>query len=84
MKIKLRLDQLIRERAVHWNRHITYKEISEATGVAETTLVKWRKGRARRVDLDILERVAEYLDCQDINEILILHPDGDGDRPQLE
>ena len=44
MTVANRLDQLLRERAAEWKPGITYREISEETGIAESTLSSMKSG----------------------------------------
>ena len=78
--ITFRIDRLVREKELEWNRRITYREIETETGVSATTLVRWRKNYGQRVDLGALARVAQYLECDDIGELLVLSTNGNDPR----
>ena len=75
--IELRLDQFILEKAAAWGRRITWTEVAEGAGVDVSTLDRWRKNQVQRIELDALARVAQYLGCWDIGEILVFSPNGD-------
>ncbi len=81
--IKIRLNQLIREKQAEWRKDITYRELSKETGIAQSTLVRLRKGKTQRVDLNVLDSLCKYFKCRSINEILEYipgdQPEGDGD-----
>jgi DNA-binding Xre family transcriptional regulator len=73
--VKLRLDQLIREKQVEWQRDITYREIADSTNVSQSALVHLRKGRSKRVALDVLDSLCKFFACQSITEIIEYIPD---------
>jgi len=67
--IKNRIDQLIREKSVAWHRDVTAREISEATGVAESTLSRMRSD-TKGIRFDVLNALCAFFDVQP-GEILI-------------
>jgi len=74
--IKIRLEQLVLEKSTEWGRRITWTEIASGTGVFESTLLRWRKNQVQGIEFDALARVAQYLGCDDIGEILVLSRNG--------
>ena len=60
MNIELTLEQFKRQKAVDWNRRITWTEISQSTGVSEGTLIRFAKGKSQRVDLGVLDKICEF------------------------
>ncbi len=61
--LKLKVEEVILEAQAKRGRRITYREIHKETKIAQTTLARLRSGQARRVDLDVLNALASYLDC---------------------
>lgn len=60
MGIKIKLKQFIREYEAAQQRDVTWAEIREATGLAETTINRLLNENPRRVDLDVLERLCQF------------------------
>lgn len=63
MAIEFRLAQIIRETQAKWMRNITYREISESTGIAESTIARL-KSEARGIRFDVLDRLCEFFDVE--------------------
>jgi putative transcriptional regulator len=86
--IKIIIDQLIRERAAEWHRNITYADVTEATGISDSTLARLKLGRARGIQWRVLEPLCIYLDCQP-GDLIVLEPgvpisESDADRAVRE
>lgn len=79
MTIVNRLDQLLRERAAEWKRDITYREISEETGIAESTLSRMKSG-GKGIRYDVLDGLCEFFQCQ-VGDVLVYVP-GPGQQEQ--
>lgn len=62
-RIKLKLEDLIVESG------LTQSEVSDKTGVRAASISAYRKNRVERVDLDILARLCEYFDIDDMNDL---------------
>ncbi len=62
MNISMNLEQYIREKAVEWKRRITWAEIVEATGISESTLIRFSQSKSQRVDLGVLYKLCEFFD----------------------
>jgi putative transcriptional regulator len=60
MAINVRLDQVIREKQAEWERDITYREISETTGLAESTIARLKAG-SKGIRFDVLDRLCKFL-----------------------
>ncbi len=73
--IKNRIDQLIREKSVEWQRDVTAREISEATGIAESTFSRMR-GDPKGIRFDVLDSLCKFFDCS-VCDILVYVPDSD-------
>jgi putative transcriptional regulator len=54
--IKIELEKLLAGRSLYW--------LSQKANVRWATLATMANGKARRLDLDALERICEALDCQ--------------------
>lgn len=57
MTIRLRLDELMRE------RHLTAKELSERTGITEAAISEWRTDKVARFSRKTLKTLCQALDC---------------------
>ena len=71
MTIQCRLDELILERGV------TAIQISEATGIAESTLSELRTNKAKRIGKSTLNKLCAYFQCS-VGELLVYVPDEEG------
>lgn len=56
--IEVRVDELLnkRERSFYW--------LAKETGMSHTTLWRLKKGRARGISFETLEKICSALDCQ--------------------
>ena len=54
--IKIRLRELLADRSLYW--------LSVESGVRWSTIAALAKGKARRLDLDVLNAICEALRCQ--------------------
>ena len=45
------------------DRRITQTELSDATGIRLTTIGEWYNDMKDRIDLDLLDKMCESLDC---------------------
>jgi DNA-binding Xre family transcriptional regulator len=61
--IRLKVEETILSAQARWGKRITYREIQQKTGIAETTLARLRSGKIKRVDLDVLDALGNYLGC---------------------
>lgn len=52
-------------------RRITYSDVREATGIAESTLSAWANNTVQRYDRDVLEKLCLYFDCKPGDLIVI-------------
>ncbi len=62
MAVRIDLKQFVREYEAKHQRDVTWAEISEATGMAETTLNRLMNGHSKRVGLDVLDRLCQHFD----------------------
>lgn len=61
--IKIELEKLLNERTLYW--------LSQQTGIRWATLAAMVNGKARRIDLDALERLCTALECKP-GDLLVL------------
>lgn len=63
--IEIRVDQILktRGRSFYW--------LAKKTGISHTTLWRLKKGRARGINFDTLEKLCEALECQ-LGDVLSL------------
>ena len=69
--IGIRLKELMAQKGRLEGRRVTYDDIYKATGIFSSTLSRLAAGRAKRVDLTVLERLCEYFDCEP-GDLLVL------------
>lgn len=61
-KIVINLRQYIREKEAEQQRDITWAEIREATGIAESTLNRLLSHKAQRPDIEVLGKLCKFFD----------------------
>jgi DNA-binding Xre family transcriptional regulator len=74
--IKIRLHELLEEKMKRDGRDpihnpITQEEVAHAAGVSRPTVATYMKNRLNRLDIEILVKFCEYLDC-DVSDLLVL------------
>ena len=69
--IGIRLRELMAQKGRLDGRRVTYDDIYKATGIFSSTLSRLAAGRAKRVDLAVLERLCEYFGCEP-GDLLVL------------
>jgi len=62
------VDQLIRELEATTQRDYEKQDIAAAAGISRTTLFNITENRTRRVDLDTLFRIYDYLRAEGLDE----------------
>lgn len=55
MMVKFRLDEIMGE------KRLKYREVATGAGIALSVVYNINKNRSRRVDLDVLDRLSDYL-----------------------
>ena len=73
-EIGIRLKEIMAQKSRLEGRRVTYDDIYNATGIYSSTLSRLAAGRAKRVDLAVLERLCEYFDCEP-GDLLVLQPE---------
>lgn len=73
--VEIRIDGLLEERgrSFYW--------LAKETGVSYTTLWRLKKGRARGINFDTLEKICRALDCQ-AGDVIRVAGDEKGRRPR--
>lgn len=74
MAIYNRLKILIAEKEFREGRKLTYRTISQETGISTATLVLYMKQGVKNIDTGTLEKLCEYLDCQP-GDLLMYSPE---------
>jgi putative transcriptional regulator len=64
MAIYNRLKILIAEKEFREKRKLTYRTISQETGISTTTLTLYMSQKGDRIDLSTLETLCKYFNCQ--------------------
>ena len=59
-QVAFRFRQLRREMSAREHRDITLKDVSEATGIAISTLSRLESGNAKGIELETLTKLATY------------------------
>lgn len=62
--IQCRLRELIAEKARLDGHRITYRDITLATGIYNSTLSRLANNKFDRIDRDVLDRLCSYFHCQ--------------------
>ena len=66
MPIRIDLENLM------WEKRIkTIEELSLKSKVSRPTIANWKKSNVERIELEVLEKLCEALDC-DISDLIIL------------
>jgi DNA-binding Xre family transcriptional regulator len=76
-KLKMRLDELIKEKEQEWGRPIKQYEISKQINVPASTLSRYMNGFLSRYDGEILEKLMDYFDCE-LEDILVVEKEKSG------
>ena len=58
--VTINLKQYMREYEAAHHRDVTWAEIKDATGLAESTINRMMNHKAERVDLDVLDRLCTF------------------------
>lgn len=61
--IFINLEAMIFAKQVEWNRHITIKEIAEATGISRTTLHRMSTNPNHNTCTDHIAKLCVYFGC---------------------
>ncbi|MFD1122094.1 helix-turn-helix domain-containing protein [Methylophilus flavus] len=72
--IVINLQAMIFAKQVEWKRHITLKEIAEATGISRMTLHRIVKKPAYNACTEHLDKLCAYFHC-DIGSLIRWQPD---------
>lgn len=64
MALRLRITELIEQKAHAEGRTITQKEVSETTEINESTLSRYAKGFVSSYNGEILEQLADYFQVE--------------------
>lgn len=73
--LRIKLKELIAEKEFQEDRHVTIREISEATGIARNTLSKIVNQSGASIRSEYLDRLCSYFNCR-IEELVEHIPDG--------
>jgi putative transcriptional regulator len=72
--IEIRLKELLKERCIE------QKQLAEMTGLTERTISELVNNKTKRYPKSALEKIANALDIEDINQILTLIEEKEGER----
>ena len=62
---------LLAEKETRENRRLTYRVVSEETGLSTNILTNYAKQRVQRYDADTLETLCKYFGCE-IGDLLVI------------
>ncbi|MDZ7790337.1 MAG: helix-turn-helix transcriptional regulator [Xanthomonadales bacterium] len=79
--LRIKLKELIAEKEFQESRHVTIREISEATGIARNTLSKILNQPGASIRSEYLDRLCSYFNCR--IEQLVEHVPDDS-RPRKD
>lgn len=63
-KIRNRLRIVLAEKEVMDGRKYTLEEIKQATGIAISTLVDWKKGNVKNLNVETLAALCFFFECK--------------------
>ncbi len=63
MVLRLRIRELVAEKAAQENRKITANSLAEVIGVSPNTIRAYMENKALRPDLRILQKLQDYFEC---------------------
>ena len=72
--IVINLQTMMFAKQVEWKRHITLKEVADATGISRMTLHRMVKNPAYNACTEHLDKLCAYFSC-DISTLISWHPD---------
>lgn len=75
--IKNNFKVLLAKKEVHENRRITYRVISEETGLSTTTLTSYAKQNVKHYAASTLEAMCTFFGC-DVGDLIYLEMNGSG------
>jgi DNA-binding Xre family transcriptional regulator len=73
LAVRNRFKELLAIKEREEDRRITYREVSEATGIHEGTLSKWAN-QVNLFDGRVVSALCGYFECE-IGDLLVLYPD---------
>ena len=82
-KVAFRFRQLRRELSAREQRDVTLKDVSEATGIAISTLSRLESGSAKGVELETLAKLAAYYGVDSGADLLSIEEAWRALRPAL-
>ena len=69
MKLRIQLDEVLKRRG------LTQKELAEMTGIRPAAISELYNNQRKSINREHIEKIANALDIDDINEILTLEDD---------
>lgn len=64
MAIEIRIRPLVAEYEKQANSRLTYRELAAQTGISLSTISAMMNSRQKRVDLNIIESLCGFFDCE--------------------
>lgn len=64
MAIKTKLKILISQKEYREGRRLSYRTVAEESGIPLSVLADYASSKVRRFDVNTLQKLCEYLECQ--------------------
>lgn len=71
MDVKFQLHQLIASKSSRDGKRVTYRAISDATGINQNSIAAMIYNRQQQIALSTIARLCSFFDC-DISDLMIL------------
>jgi putative transcriptional regulator len=63
-KLRVRLRELIDERAAQGEPPLTQAEIASGSGISQSTISRWIRDKVDRSDFETIEKLCVFLKCE--------------------
>ncbi len=80
-KLRNKLLYLHTEKERRERRHISYAEISKATGISSSVISRWISEDIERFDSPVVVKLCDYFGCE-LNDLLYIDRSGDGEASE--
>lgn len=74
MPIQNRLKVIWAEKEIRDGKKLSYKQVSEDTGIPISVLTRYVSQKTRRYDIETLEKLCEYFECSP-GDLIIYTPE---------
>lgn len=74
-KVYNRFKVLLAQKEIEENRRISYREIKEETGIANSTLSSWATNTTKRYDATTIAALCEFFGCE-VGDLIVYENEG--------